>query len=233
MINTKNKILFILLTVLVFSGIAYYAYREVLNFRLDGSDNEATTTGKHTIEISPGIFVEVEGDAIPTITKVPINDKLIVPPDLNRPINISSTTDFQSGQKLVNQIQNLSSSLKADPNSYDNWLDLGIYRKMLNDYKGAEEIWVYLTKSAPRVATAYVNLGDLYTYYFHDNKKAEVNFLKAAELSPRWSEVYSRTVDFYILALNDPAKAKKFLEDGIAKYPDMKIYLEPMLKQLK
>jgi len=229
--NNKNKIFFISLAVSVIAGVVYYGYQEIKSFQVAGSGSESTTTGKHTIEIAPGVFAEIEGNALPTITRVPIESSLTVP-NLDKPIKIPVATDTQSGQKLVNQAKELVVALKANPDSYENWLDLGIYRKMLNDYEGAEEIFVYLTKAAPEVAIAYINLGDLYTYYFHDNKKAEANFLKAVELAPRWLETYTRTVDFYVTVLNDKTKALKFLENSITKYPDMKSQLEPMLKNL-
>src|SRR3989344_4436370 len=52
-------------------------------------------------------------------------------------------------------------------------------------------------KADPDVATAYVNLGNLYAYYLHDNKKAEQLFLDGIDVAPRWKESYDRAVDFY------------------------------------
>ena len=231
MTSNKNRILPLSLLVLVLVGIVYYAYRKERGFRVTDSDNDAVATSTKTLEIAPGIFAEVEGNAVPTITVVPVEDSLPMP-NLEGPVVTPTAMDTQTGQRIVNHIKNLTVLLRADPSSYNTWNDLGIYRKMLNDYKGAEEIWVYLIDAVPTVATAHINLGNLYAYYIRDNKKAEVHFLKAVELAPRWTEGYIRLVDFYVTVLADETKAIKFLENSIVKYSDMKTYLDPTLNDL-
>ena len=139
MTSNKNRILPLSLLVLVLVGVVYYAYRKERSFRITDSDNDAVATSTKTIEIAPGIFAEVEGNATPTITVVPVEDSLPMP-NLEGPVVIPTAMDAQAGQRIVDHIKSLTVSLRADPSSYNTWNDLGIYRKMLNDYKGAEEI---------------------------------------------------------------------------------------------
>ncbi|MFA6272976.1 MAG: hypothetical protein WC673_00560 [Candidatus Paceibacterota bacterium] len=228
-----NKKLIIIFAVLVLLAIGYYGYNE-LKGKFSGLSDENTvaTSTKRTVEIAPGIFAEVEGDEMPKVEIVPIVDEKIKAPTLNRPIVIPISMTEESGKFFTAKIEELKTKLRKDPGPYDDWLNLGIYLKQIEDYNGAEEILVYLIKAAPGNAMAYINLGDLYTYYFHDNVKAEATFLKVVEVAPRWLEVYSRITDFYVTALQDKAKAKSFLEASVAKYPDMKPQIEPLLKTI-
>lgn len=226
-----NKKYLIVFVVFVLLAIGYYGLNE-LKGKFGADENIAATSTKRMVEIAPGIFAEVEGNAMPNVEMVPIINDKIKAPTLNQPIVIPASMAGKSGEFFAGKVEELRTKLRKDPGPYDDWLDLGIYMKNLEDYRGAEEVWIYLTKAAPGNAVAYINLGDLYTYYFHDNVKAEATFLKAAELAPRWPEVYSRLTDFYVTALQDKAKAKNFLETSIVKYPDMKSHLEPILKNL-
>ena len=139
----------------------------------------------------------------------------------------------QAAKIMIEKISGLIGALKKDSSSYADWNDLAMRFKMIGDYKTAEEIWVYLSKAAPRASDAFINLGDLYMYYFHNNAKAEPMFLKAVAIAPRSAESYRRIVDFYVVALNDKAKAIKLLNDSIAKYPDMELTLQPLIAELE
>ena len=48
------------------------------------------------------------------------------------------------------KIQDLSSQLKKDSDNLENWLVLGIYRKIIGDYEGAKEVWEYASAIRPQ-----------------------------------------------------------------------------------
>ncbi len=217
----KNRKIYGVITLIVVVGGIFYF---VKNRKVE--DVQSTDTEVKITEIAPGVNLETSEKTIDKNSTVvaPILDKKIVfPPTYN-----------ENAQKIMlAKINTTISFLKQNPTSYDSWIDLGIYRKMLNDYNGAEEIWVYLTKVAPTKPDAYLDLGDLYAYYLHDNAKAEKYFLIVQDVSPKWIVGYERTVDFYVTVRQDKIKAKKFLDSAIAKHPDMEEGLQPLLDSLK
>ena len=208
--NKKNLLIYIV-AVLIIGGITYY----FLQSKADPNSLPIT----ETVEIAPGVTAEIEREA-----KIATTSPLYLNPSVKAPALYPITSSPKSDALIA--------SLKKEP-KYIDWSDLGMYRKAAGDYKGAEEIWTYLITASPRGTDAYINLGDLYMYYLHNNAKAELMFLKAVEVSPRVVEAYRRIVDFYVTALRNKAKAKDFLEASIVKYPDMELSLQPLFAELK
>lgn len=217
----KNRQIYIIVILVVVAGGFFYFVknRKVENVEL--TDTEVKIT-----EIAPGVNLE-------TSEKTIDKNSTVVAPDLDKKIVFPPTYNENAQKLMLAKINPTISFLKDNPTSYDSWIDLGIYRKMLNDYVGAEEIWVYLTKVAPSKPDAYLNLGDLYAYYLRDNAKAEKYFLIVQDVSPKWIAGYERTVDFYVTVLQNKDKAKRFLEASIVKNPDIKAGLQPLLDSLK
>lgn len=211
MIQNKKNLLIYIAAVLVIGGIAYYFIQNGVN------TNFLPIT--ETIEIAPGVTAEIEKEV-----EIATTSPLYLNPSVKAPALYPITSSPKSDALIA--------SLKKEP-KYVDWSDLGIYRKAAGDYKGAEEIWTYLINASPRGTDAYINLGDLYMYYLHNNTKAEPMFLKAVEVSPRVVEAYRRIVDFYVVALKDKTKARNFIEASIAKYPDMELSLQPLITELK
>ena len=211
MIQNKKNLLIYIGAVLIIGGIAYY----FLQSKADPNSLPIT----ETVEIAPGVTAEIEREA-----EIATTSPLYLNPSVKAPALYPITSSPKSDALIA--------SLKKEP-KYIDWSDLGMYRKAAGDYKGAEEIWTYLITASPRGTDAYINLGDLYMYYLHNNAKAELMFLKAVEVSPRVVEAYRRIVDFYVTALRNKAKAKDFLEASIVKYPDMELSLQPLFAELK
>ena len=211
MIQNKKNLLIYIAAVLIIGGIAYYFIQNKV------VPNSLPIT--ETVEIAPGVTAEIEREA-----EIATTSPLYLNPSVKAPA-LYPIPSFPKSDALI-------ASLKKEP-KYVDWSDLGMYRKAAGDYKGAEDIWTYLITASPRGTDAYINLGDLYMYYLHDNAKAEPMFLKAVEVSPRVVETYRRIVDFYTVALKDKTKARNFLEVSIAKYPDMELSLQPLFDALK
>lgn len=226
----KKTIIIIGIVVLVLLAISYYGYQEFFAGK-NKTDTSAKSDDKTSkVEVAPNVTAEIEGTAITSTSPLYLNPAL-KKPSLNRTIVVPDSYSAQAAKIIKEKITGLIDALKKDPSSYVNWSDLAMRFKMLGDYKTAEEIWLYLSQAAPRVSDAFINLGDLYAYYFHDNAKAEPMFLKAVAAAPRSLESYNRLVDFYVTALNDKPSAAKFLKASIAKYPDMELTLTPLLEQ--
>lgn len=183
----KAKIIFgIFILLLAAIGIGYYVWRDFVRHRVSNNFTESTTV--------------VDSDKIP---------------DLNRPINMPSSLALDAQKIVREKIEKLSTELKENPNLFDNWLLLGIYRKMIGDYEGAKECWEYASIVNPQSPTPFNNLGDLYANFIKDSKKAEENFLMAIKIDPSAIYIYRSLFEFYHYNLKDDAKAKQILEQGI------------------
>ena len=66
---------------------------------------------------------------------------------------------------------------------FNNLLDMGIYKQLVGDYYGAEEIWLYASTLFSESPALNGNLAHLYKYFIHDFNKAEEFYLKALEVA--------------------------------------------------
>jgi tetratricopeptide (TPR) repeat protein len=153
-------------------------------------------------------------------------------PSLDRPVVVPPTFPADAEKLIREKIANVTGELKKDNSNMDNWLALAVYRKMMNDYDGAREIWEYVASVRPGNFVPYANLGDLYGYYLKDPAKAETDFLKALEIDKTQVSVYYNTAMFYKDVLNDKTKARAILEKGIKLNPQTSENLKILLKTL-
>lgn len=141
--------------------------------------------------------------------------------------------DDNARKIAVAKIQDLSSQLKKDSDNLENWLVLGVYRKMIGDLDGAREVWEYASAIRPQNSVSFNNLGELYAYYLKDNKKAEENYAKAIENDSSAIYIYRNLFDFYRYVAKDPAKARAILEQGISANPSTSSDLKNLLETVQ
>lgn len=213
--NSKTKIIFIVgLFVFIIAGAGFYIWQDYLETE---SPNKAEEV-KEIKEIPANLETESPSDQNDNNLGIELLSKL--------------TRNFPKGAdpKIVSEIKELSQTLKDNNDYYEGWLQLGILRKNIGDLEGAAEAWQYAAVIHPDNPTAYLNLGDLYGYYFHDNQKAEENLLKAIKIEPANIYAYQKTYEFYA-DTNQPEKARQILEQGIAANPDtsqsLQLFLNP------
>lgn len=203
----KNKIILIAVIIILAAGVGYYIYSDLVQPPM--SDITPTPTASENPTISP-----------------------IAIPDLDKPIIIKSDLPQQSKDLATEKIKSISSQLKENPDNFNLWLELGVYRKMIDDFESARDAWEYASAIRPLNSTSFNNLGDLYAYYLHDNKKAEENFLKALENGSNQISIYRNTYDFYRNVMKDNVKAKSILEEGIKNNPDTSQDLKYLLDNM-
>jgi tetratricopeptide (TPR) repeat protein len=150
-------------------------------------------------------------------------------PDLDRPIHITANLPEDAKKIALEKIKDLSDKLKENPDLFNYWLELGVYRKMINDYEGAKEAWEYAGVIRPKNSISFNNLGDLYGYYLKDQKKAEDNFLRAVENGTDKIFIYRNLYEFYRYVLKDNEKSRQILEKGIRLNPDTSQDLQVLL----
>ena len=222
--QSKTKLIFVISAIVVVFAILFLTGGIKLNVGNKSSNREASTTEK-TIG---GITYNGSGDF--KIEQVPIYDNFSAKiPDLNRPLIFPTDTSPEVKAIIERKIADNVAKLKANPFLPDEWLSLGINRKMISDYEGAKEAWEYVAIISPTSPIAFANLSDLYGYYLKDNVQAEKNYLKAIENEPTSPNYYLRAGTFYVEVVGDLSKARAILIKGLSVIPDeanMKTALE-------
>lgn len=211
----KNKIIYIVIILLLASGVAYYIWRDIQNV-------------EHRVSNISEQPEQTEQVQIEQIEQVKLPDA----PNLDKPIKNLANLDETAFNIAVDKINNLRKELKENADLFDEWLSLGIYYKMVGDYNGAAEVWEYASVIRPNSSTPFGNLGDLYGYYIKDKVKAEKNFLKALEIDSTSIYLYRNIADFYRFVMKDVEKAKEVLRTGIKLNPDSSQDLKDLLNEI-
>ena len=221
---SKKNVLGILAT-LVFAAVAgYFIYANVAGTdsvavggveQGGGTSAETVSSAEQKSGDSPVVAIVSKREKEATETAV----VSLAVPDLNREIVISGTYSDEQKEKISSQINDLSTLLKQDPSLFNEWLDLGLHRKVIEDYEGAREAWEYASAIRPQNSLSYSNLGVLYGYYLGNAALAEKNYLKALENDPKLPYLYAQAADFYLEVMNNKEKARNILEKGLKEVP--------------
>ncbi|MDP3726129.1 MAG: hypothetical protein Q8R36_02940 [bacterium] len=211
---------------LVFVGaisLFYYVYvGKITENVLPYNTNTATTTAKNEVGEEVSVeFVEITQDTNKNnIETVGDKDKTIYPiPNLARPAQVPASTPEAQKNEITNKINIITALLRADPNLFNEWLDLGLLRKSIEDYEGAKEAWEYASLLRPKNSLSFSNLGMLYGYYIKNPLLGEKNHLKAIENDSKLPYLYMQVADFYMEVLNQPARAREILQKGLQMIP--------------
>lgn len=117
--------------------------------------------------------------------------------------------------------------LLNDPENFVAWIDLGIIKKGVHDYKGAEEAWLRLGEIRPQNSTSFGNLGDLYDHFLKDYPKSEWAYKKAIENSrgePQNANYYEGLFKLYYFHYSEKKdSAKPTLEESLKNNPESKL----------
>lgn len=214
-----NIVSFIVLIVVAASALGYFVVRDLRN--------EFMPEGEKVKDSRP------DGNIAPAPTPAPpLSSPVISIPDLNRPIIFSVNLPDETKKDTEARIKSASAKLKENPALYSQWIELGLYRKLIGDYVGAAMVWEYASVLNPTSFVPSQNLGDLYTYNLKDYLKAEAYYKKSLAKDEKVVMVYEKLYELYQYYLKDPARAKAVLEEGIAKNPQTSERLQYLLTGL-
>ncbi len=225
--NKKNIISSIVVALLL-TGLWFYIYRD-LNDNQENQVKETNGVATSTdLLVNDVTFDFGDDEAIVNVIEggeqQPISQEkpsIIKPiPDLDREIVFTDDMPDDARQIMRDRMSKTIQELKNDPTNFENWLYLGLDRKIIEDYEGAKFAWEYARLLDTNNFVVRVNLGDLYAYYLSDNVKAEENYLRAIDLGPRQVYVYYKTAEFYRDFLEDIQKAKNIVQTGLFNNPN-------------
>lgn len=236
----KKKIFFIVFVLLVCGVLGFYFYQKLV-YKEKNTDVSDQLVDENNIVNVDGFAIRGEGDMkgvkIEQIDIAKDKPSVKIPvPDLDREIKIVDNMSKDASIIVADKIKSISDQLKKDSDNLENWLILGIYRKMINDYEGARLAWEYAGAIRPQSGIPFNNLGDLYAYYLKDALKAEKYFLQAIRSEPNNIYFYFKITDFYRdfkNVFNDNTKARAILEQGIANNPNTSSDLKKLLQTLQ
>lgn len=206
----KNHVLYLAVILIAVLILGYFFYKSPSkNVTSQTNNNQSATTtdnGESSVITGSGY----------TIEQIPINDTYSIP-NLDRAIIFPKEMASDVRNIYSKNIAELTALLKKDSTSFNNWMSLAVYLKGIQDYEGAKEIWEYANKAWPDNTVSFANLGDLYGYYLKDNANAEKNYLEAIKVDPKNARLYLALAQFYTEVMNDSAKAKQILQNGLSK----------------
>lgn len=215
----NKNVTFAAFTILLFAGFAgYFIYANLTaetEFAATPLLSETEELSANTSEEAVFVLEEVEKEEKTEENKGSLPDI----PDLDRRVDIPSSIPSAQREEMTDKINDILALLKQDPDLFNEWLDLGLLRKSVEDYEGARQAWEYASVIRPKNSLSFSNLGVLYGYYLGKPILAEKNYLKAIENSPKLPYLYVQVADFYAEVLSDPEKARAILKRGISEIP--------------
>lgn len=90
-----------------------------------------------------------------------------------------------------------TNALKANPEAFNAWLDLGKVHKNLNQFEKARDAWVRLGEVSPLNSISFGNLGDLYAWFLHEPEKGEQAYLMALKNEDDDINFYRNLAELY------------------------------------
>lgn len=201
----------VIITIVVMVALGYYFY------------NDLKKT-KESVSLSTPV-VNIDKATTTTSTKKEETKTVVISakiPSLDRPIVYPDNMDPKIKEDTSIKIAKILGGLRANSDSFNDWIDLGLYRKILGDYEGAGEVWEYASTIRPKSTSAFSNLGVLYGYYLNSPVLAEKNFLRAIGNDPTYLNTYFQVYDFYKDVMKDSSKARAIIEAGLKSSPNSK-----------
>ena len=137
---------------------------------------------------------------------------------------------------LKGQFAAAVSAVEKNPDSYNDWITIGIVKKQVNDYEGARAVWEKAAILRPAGSLPLFNLANLYADFLNDPTKAEEYYLAALKNSPDLVQAYTNLADLYKNKLNQPEKIDPLIMVGLDKTggdPTLHAYLGGYYRDVK
>lgn len=234
MSNTRKIILAViilalLIAALFFFGIPSSPTEEHTYKTLDSEKKEETTGARPDVSLEDiianledqGLSVEVEpveeGDGNKEFPPYTGHDPEEVRPDPDVVANMSE----EEREQLYADIKTYGRGAKDAPETFINWLQVGILKKTIGDYEGARDAWEYALRVEPQKPVLLKNLGDLYWHYLKEYPLAEKRFKELIASNHDDFMVYRSLSDLYRYAYTEKKdQADDILLEGLEKFPD-------------
>jgi len=202
-----------------------------------GSENPPAPAAEEKFGVSDdNETAPVDGSASPDVRKSAVmtpsytgRDPEEVKP---RPDDVQIFSEEQKKQ-IYAEIGNNGNAVKKNPDFFHGWLQLGLLKKTIGDFKGAADAWEYAGLIRPQNAVSFANLGELYWRYLPDYPRAEKNFRVAIQNKPDDTGTYVSLSDLYYYSYKEKQQlADDVLMEGITARPTEAVNLKRALAAL-
>jgi len=134
--------------------------------------------------------------------------------------NALSTMTQEILEKTLEELNLQYDKIKEDDHVYIRWINIGILKKRLNDFKGAEEAWQAAISYNPDQSLAFGNLADLYLFNLKDDQKAEEYYLKVLNMRTDNFTYYVGLATLYRYNMTEKSNLiEKIMVEGAEKNP--------------
>jgi len=194
----------IFILVVLGGGVGFYLYRDAVSRPGGEKKTDVPTSGEATSTVA----------LAPSIPAPKLSGPLVVTAKLS-PEDAAKAKDIilKTRESLIAAGDQLTAEVR------DEWVQLGVYYKLIGDYRGAEEVWQYVTARFSNDAVAFNNLANLYLSELPDNTKAGYNYLQAIEKEPSNYNYYYNAYAFFRFVMKDTVQAKNILRSAAATLP--------------
>lgn len=156
----------------------------------------------------------------PAVANTTAKKETLPLPNIDK-IVINANISDDKKQEYAGRMKDIVAAIRRGESLSQQLLELASYRKIVEDYAGAEEIWLYMTKQYPDDRSAYENLGNLYHFYQSNFPKAEMMMKKAIENEVAYPYSYINLFELYTLSYREKENlAVQVLLDGLNKTKD-------------
>jgi len=120
----------------------------------------------------------------------------------------------------LNDLNKQYQKLEEGDHIYIRWINIGILKKRLGDYRGAEEAWQNAISYNPDQSLAFGNLADLYLFDLKEIEKAEEYYKKVLSMRTDHYNYYLGLVTLYRYEMPDKAHLiEEIMLEGAEKNP--------------
>ena len=132
--------------------------------------------------------------------------------------------DKEEAERLIESLNKQYTFLNESDKPYSYWIQIGLIKKVLRDYEGAESAWRSAVSLVEQPIVAYGNLADLYFHFMQDYDKAEGYYKKVMDLSPRSFIYREGLADLYRYDLKEKDNLiEEIMLEGASQNPGDKI----------
>lgn len=216
----NQKIIYALAALILIAGGATFYW-------VIARDSDPSDTQRGTLVTSDAgsVGVDVTGG---NATVEEVQEGEVPPaPKYRSPLAFSASVEADTRLVLQRDLGEIIAALDKNKTDVGAWVRLGIIRKIADDYRGAEEVWLYAKALAPSYTVPTDNLGDLYMNFIKDYRKAEVNLQLSIKNDPHDINAYQHLFSLYtVYGYKGQISASALIEQGLKDNPGNQTLLQ-------
>lgn len=183
----KKLIVLAVLSAVIIAGIWFGMNKFSAKIDVPGDASSATTTSSDLEDDSLSDAQQAKDAALESAAL-----KII-----DRPVVVKVQLSEATKKLALEKIKESADLIRANYDYANPWYDLGAYLKLIGDYDGAIQAWLFVGKIRPNDYVSLSNLGDLHAFTFGNYPEAENYFLASISKNPQNVDAYIQVAVIY------------------------------------